>query len=74
VIAATYSDFDAAQKRAHSLSRRVKAHVYPPHGSGNRYYVVLGSGLSSEAARQLRGRAIRMGAPHDTYVTILPAD
>ena len=74
VIAATYSSFDAAQKRAHKLqqhSRGLKAHVYPPKGHGNRYYVVLGSASSSSAARQMRKRVVRMGAPRDTYVTLL---
>ena len=74
VIAATYSSFDAAQKRAHKLqqhSRGLKAHVDPPKGHGNRYYVVLGSASSSSAARQMRKRLVRMGAPRDSYVTLL---
>jgi len=74
VIAATYSSFDAAQKRAHRLqqhSRGLKAHVYPPKGHGNRYYVVLGSASSPGAARQMRARVVKMGAPRDTYVTLL---
>lgn len=74
VIAATYLDFDAAQKRAGLMTRqlaKLKARVYPERGKGNRYYVVLGSGLDSDAADDLKQRAVRLGAPRDTYVTKL---
>jgi hypothetical protein len=74
VVAAAYSDFEAARKRAHKFPRALRAHVYPAQPNGNRYYVVLGSGLSADAARKLRVRAIRMGAPRDTYVTLLSGD
>jgi hypothetical protein len=76
VIAATYTDFDMAQKRAHQLEKlspRLQAHVRPEAGQGTRYYVVLGSGLTHDAAEDLRRTARQSGAPDDTYVTLLKA-
>ncbi len=74
VIAATYAKFEPAQKRLerlHQRSANLEGHVYPPPGRDGPYYVVLGSGLSSHAAHKLRNRAVRLGAPRDTYVTRL---
>ena len=74
VIAATYSSFSAAKRRAAEiakLSPRLQTHVYPPDGQGKTYYVVLGSGLTQSNAADLRDRARRLGAPGDTYVTKL---
>lgn len=74
VIAATYLNYDAAQNRANRMMKQspgIQAHVYPDNGKGNRYFVVLGSGLSSDAADDLRRRAINLGAPRDAYVTKL---
>jgi hypothetical protein len=74
VIAATYANFEAAQKRAGSLQKRsgqLKASVFPPDGQGRYYFVVLGSGMSQKQAENLRSRAVQLGAPRDTYVTKL---
>lgn len=74
VIAATYSSFNAAEKRAAALrnmSSRLHPHVFPRDGEGRRYYVVLGSSLTQDAAHRLRALATSLGAPKDTYVTKL---
>jgi hypothetical protein len=74
VIAATYSNFSAAEKRAkelRELSPRLHAHVFPREGAGKRYYVVLGSNLTQDAAQKLRELATSLGAPKDSYVTKL---
>jgi hypothetical protein len=74
VIAATYSSFGAAAKRADALrklSPRLRPHVFPREGEGRRYYVVLGSSLTQDAAQRLRALATSLGAPKDTYVTKL---
>lgn len=74
VIAATYSSFSAAEKRAEALrklSSRLRPHVFPREGEGRRYYVVLGSSLTQDAAQRLRALATSLGAPKDTYVTKL---
>ncbi len=74
VIAATYSNFDSAQGRARQIGRKspqLRPRVYPPAGRGNRYYVVLGSGMTQKEAEALRRTARQAGAPRDTYVTKL---
>ena len=73
VVAATYGTFDGAEKRATDIRRRARleAHVFPAAGQGRLYFVVLGSGLSQEAAERLRRHALSQGAPRDTYVTKL---
>lgn len=74
VIAATYSNFGAAKNRAEHIAKsspHLRAHVYPPEGRGERYYVVLGSGLTQPEAERLLRTAHGAGAPHDTYVTKL---
>ncbi len=74
VIAATYSSFGAAAKRADALrklSPQLRPHVFPREGQGRRYYVVLGSSLTQNAAQRLRALATSLGAPKDTYVTKL---
>jgi serine/threonine protein kinase len=74
VIAATYNNFSAAEKRAaalRELSPRLHAHVFPREGAGKRYYVVLGSNLTQDAAQKLRELATSLGAPKDSYVTKL---
>lgn len=74
VIAATYANFGAAQHRASNIGKLLapsKTHVFPAERQGNSYYVVLGSGMTQDEAERLRARAIKSGAPHDSYVTIL---
>lgn len=74
VIAAIYRDYNAAIKRAQSLSARwsrSKIQVVPPEGQGRRYLVILGSGLTREQAERLRAQATSAGLPQDTYVTKL---
>jgi len=74
VIAATYNSFPAAQGRAGRLAAQapgLRPEVYPPEGSGKRYYVVLGSGMSREEAERLLETARQKGAPRDVYVTKL---
>jgi ribosomal protein L12E/L44/L45/RPP1/RPP2 len=74
VIAATYNTFSDAARRAEEMHKKFPAltpHVFPPKDEGKMYYVVLGSGLSQEAAERLRREARRLGAPRDTYVTKL---
>lgn len=74
VIAATYTNFEAARKRAAKIQSALddsQTHVFPAEGQGAKYYVVLGSGLTQLQAERLRDRAIRSGAPADSYVTKL---
>ena len=74
VVAATYTNFSAAEKRAtqiHKHSPRLEAHVFPPAGQSRLYFVVLGSGLNKDEAERLRRTALALGAPRDTYVTKL---
>jgi hypothetical protein len=77
VIAATYKDFDAAERRANVIRSKFEqcaCAVFPKKGEGAKYYVVLDSRLTREAADRLHERAIRSGLPADTYVTKLNAD
>ena len=73
VVAATYGNFNGAEKRAAEIRKRARlqAHVFPAAGEGRLYFVVLGSGLSQDAAERLRRHALALGAPRDTYVTKL---
>lgn len=73
VVAATYGNFNGAEKRAAEMRKRTRlqAHVFPAAGHGRLYFVVLGSGLSQDAAERLRRHALSLGAPRDTYVTKL---
>lgn len=74
VVAATYASQSAAEHRAETIgkqARGLKAHVYPRGGSGNRYYVLLGSSMTRAEADRVRDKARRSGAPRDTYVTKL---
>jgi serine/threonine protein kinase len=74
VIAATYSDYDAAQKRTESLRRQMgqcDCSVYPERGQGRRYYVLAGSGLTKAAAERLHRSAKASHLPPDAYVTLL---
>jgi hypothetical protein len=74
VIAATYNTFSGAERRAEQIRKKfpkLQPHVFPPKDEGRRYYVVLGSGLTQEAAERLRRLARELGAPRDTYVTKL---
>jgi hypothetical protein len=73
VVAATYGNFNGAEKRAAEIRTRARlqAHVFPAAGQGRLYFVVLGSGLSQDAAERLRRHALALGAPRDTYVTKL---
>jgi hypothetical protein len=74
VIAATYTSFHAAQKRAEAIERRapqLHPSVFPHDPEGKYFYVILGSGLTEDAAARLRKRAVQHGAPGDSYVTKL---
>ena len=74
VIAATYNSFEGAARRAERMHKKfpkLQPRVFPPKDEGKMYYVVLGTGLSQEAAERLRREARRLGAPRDTYVTKL---
>jgi hypothetical protein len=72
VIGAAYGSYGAAQHRASNVQKlleKAKVHVFPNDGKGSMYYVVLGSGMTKAEAERLRDRAIRSGAPRDSYVT-----
>jgi hypothetical protein len=72
VIAATYSNYGAAASGAEKMrqqSPQLRPHVFPEEGQGRQYYVVLGSGLTQDAAAQLLGVARQHGAPKDAYVS-----
>lgn len=74
VIAATYNNFGAAAKRASSLRSQFAdcaCSVYPREGSGQRYYVIVASGVAQDAAERHREQALAAGLPSDTYVTKL---
>jgi len=76
VIAATYKEFEAAQRRVDAVRKQLEGcdcSVFPRKGEGAKYYVLLGSGLTKEAADRLQQRATRAGLPPDTYVTKLEA-
>ena len=74
IIAATYKSFAAAQRRASELKSTFAAcacSVFPREGEGQKYYVVVDSGLTGEAADRKRAMALSAGLPTDTYVTKL---
>lgn len=74
VVAAAYNNYDAAARRAQTLSRRWNhgpLRVYPERGRGSRYLVIVASGLTQKDAERLRSRARRAGLPRDSYVTKL---
>jgi hypothetical protein len=74
VIAATYKNFGAAQRRADSLRAafgECTCSVFPRDGEGQNYYVVVASSLTWDAAERARSRAVAAGLPEDTYVTRL---
>jgi hypothetical protein len=72
IIAATYNAFNPAAKRARSLRSQFpdcSCSVFPREGEGLKYYVLVGSGMTSEVAEALRNRAVAAGLPHHAYVT-----
>jgi eukaryotic-like serine/threonine-protein kinase len=74
VVAAVYNSYDAAERRARSLSSRWDGgalQVYPERGKGSRYMVVVASGLTQREAERVREKARRSGLPRDSYVTRL---
>ncbi len=74
VIAATYYTFKDAQRRSDRLRKEspgLHPHVFPPDGQGTHYFIVLGSGLSQDAAQRLLRSVREQGAPSDCYVTKL---
>jgi serine/threonine protein kinase len=76
VVAAAYNSHAQAQQRADTMARRYagfRPHVFPEEGQGRKYYVVLGSGLSSDEASDLLSRARSAGLPSDSYVTRIGA-
>ena len=71
VVVASYGKRDAAEKRAHELTRRwPKFHttVFYPGAGDSHYLVVIGERLTQEAAASLRERAVAAGLPGDTYI------
>ena len=76
VVVASYAREADAVQRAQSLGRRYaqfKLSVFPPSAIDTHYLVILGSGLTAEAADSLRARAIASGLPPDTYIKKYPA-
>jgi hypothetical protein len=74
VIAAAYRNYEAAEKRASALRRQwsqCDCSVYPEKGQGRTYYVVVGSGMTKNAAEQLNRQARASRLPPDSYVTRL---
>ena len=73
VIAAAYRSYEAAEKRAESLRRQKQCEcsVFPAKGEGRTYYVVVGSGMTKDAAEQLHRQARASRLPSDSYVTRL---
>jgi serine/threonine-protein kinase len=75
VVTASYSREADAVQRAQSLARRFpqfRFAVFPPSAIDIHYLVILGSGLSSDAAETLRQRAVTSGLPRDTYIKKYP--
>jgi hypothetical protein len=76
IIAATYKAFGAAAARASALRSQFaecSCSVFPLEGEGEKYYVVIGSGMARDVAELFRQRAVDAGLPPDTYVTKLGA-
>jgi hypothetical protein len=73
VVAAIYKDYEAAERRAQSMAAnaKFKPSVFPEKGQGDKYMVVLGTGLTRTKAEELRLQATGAGLPTDTYVTKL---
>ena len=74
VIAATYKSFTAATTRANTLRSHYgdcACSVYPKEGEGQRYYVIVASGVEHDSAERSREQAVAAGLPADTYVTKL---
>jgi hypothetical protein len=74
IIAATYNAFGAAAKRAASLRSQFaecSCSVFPREGEGQKYYVIVGSSMTRDAAEAFLQRAIDAGLPEDTYITRL---
>lgn len=73
VVAAIYKDYDSAAKRARSMGADAKFSptVFPEKGQGNKYMVLVGSGLTRAKAEDLKIRATAAGFPSDMYVTRL---
>lgn len=72
IVAAAYRDYDAAEKRARIIADRwpgFQPEVFPEKGKGRKYYVLLGSSLSRDAAQSLLRKAHAAGLPRDAYVT-----
>jgi hypothetical protein len=70
VVAAIYNKYEAAEQRARTVNG-FQATVFPAKGTGSKYMVLLGSGLTYANARALRDQATAAGLPSDTYVTKL---
>ncbi len=74
IIAATYRNREAAQRRADELKRRYPGcdcSVFSPPGSGSNFYVLAGSSSTRIGAERIRRQAAQSGLPRDMYVTRL---
>lgn len=73
VVAATYREYGAADRRARTIAANspFQARVHPPKGQGSKYMVVLDAGLTHPKAESTRAEAAAKGLPPDTYVTRL---
>jgi len=77
IIAATYKNREAAERRVVDLKKRYPAcdcSVFPPEGNNANYYVLAGSSNSRLGAERIRQQAARAGLPRDMYVTRLSPD
>lgn len=77
VVAAIYSEYSAADRRSRSIREQTPEFdtaVFPERGKGQKYMVLLGSGLARAEADRLRNKAIGRGLPRDTYVTKIRQD
>ena len=76
VVVASYAKESDAAQQAQSLNHRFphfKASVFPPSPIDTHYIVIIGSGLSEQAADALRQRAVASGLPGDAYIKRFPA-
>ncbi|MBL8215780.1 MAG: SPOR domain-containing protein [Bryobacterales bacterium] len=74
IIAATYRNREAAQRRADDLKKRYAGcdcGVFTPPGGGSNFYVLVGSASTRIAAERIRQKAAQSGLPRDMYVTRL---
>ena len=69
VIAGSHPNAEEATTQANELRNRgLSADVYLPYAKNKSYAVVLGGNLTREDAESLKGKAIGMGAPKESYL------